>query len=190
MSEQQQQQQLTQPLEGIEAIDGEEFVQIPDYPNYWVSNKGRVWNNKRKREMGNTLPNGYIQVGLSHNGRTKFRYIHHLVMENFGEPCPEGCSEIDHKNHIRDDNRIENLRYVSKSDNNKNTSKYRDDVFEHFEKIPCEREEEIIPITEYAGHEFLDLFYCNGEFYINTNVSFKRLHIKSFNNSPQVRVKV
>lgn len=35
---------------------------------------------------------------------------------------PEGY-EIDHINHIRDDNRIENLRLVRKKDNQKNLSK-------------------------------------------------------------------
>lgn len=59
---------------------------------------------------------GYIQVGLSKNGKCKMFYIHRLVTLSF-----LGVSEleVDHKNHIRNDNRLENLEYVNHYENQK-----------------------------------------------------------------------
>jgi hypothetical protein len=45
--------------------------------------------------------------------------IHRLVLEHFIEKCPDNF-EADHINRVRTDNHIDNLRWVSKSDNNYN----------------------------------------------------------------------
>ena len=42
-------------------------------------------------------------------------------------PIPEGM-EIDHINHVKDDNRIENLRLVSHRDNSRNRKKRADNT--------------------------------------------------------------
>lgn len=59
--------------------------------------------------------NGYRHVGFMHK-----RYPAHRIIwvMHFG-PIPEGY-EIDHINHDRADNRVENLRLVSRLDNMKN----------------------------------------------------------------------
>lgn len=54
--------------------------------------------------------------------------VHRLVMEAFHGPCPDGM-EVDHKNRIRHDNRLENLTYCTHTENMHNTAKY-----EHVEK--------------------------------------------------------
>ena len=61
---------------------------------------------------------GYILLNIK--GK---RFLAHRVIWNivFGD-IPEGM-EIDHINHVRDDNRIENLRLVEKKDNQKNLSR-------------------------------------------------------------------
>lgn len=53
--------------------------------------------------------------------RRKLKQVHHVVWEMFNGPLKDG-EEIDHINHIRTDNRIENLRKVYRSDNVKNRS--------------------------------------------------------------------
>lgn len=45
---------------------------------------------------------------------------HRFVWEMHNGPIPTGL-EIDHINHIKDDNRIENLRLVDRSENMRNT---------------------------------------------------------------------
>lgn len=45
--------------------------------------------------------------------------VHRLVLETFVGPCPDGF-ECDHINRKRDDNYVENLRWVSKTENQRN----------------------------------------------------------------------
>ncbi|EAO7510846.1 HNH endonuclease [Salmonella enterica] len=58
---------------------------------------------------------GYVQVRL--NGRLTM--VHRIVWEMHFGPIPSGM-EIDHINRIKNDNRLQNLRLVTPSDNCKN----------------------------------------------------------------------
>lgn len=66
---------------------------------------------------------GYKRVSI---GNAKVRE-HRIVWEMFNGPIPEGY-EIDHINHIRSDNRLENLRLVTRKVNMRNTSKRSDNT--------------------------------------------------------------
>lgn len=88
---------------------------------YFVSNFGRIkssGNGERKRcesiLKGVKNKFGYLIVGLSKNGHQSSKYIHRLVAEAF-----LGKSElnVNHKNGIKTDNRIDNLEYVSSREN-------------------------------------------------------------------------
>jgi len=74
-------------MEGVELREGEQFVPIRCYENYYISNQGRCYNTKTKNFVGYKQPNGYIRVTLE--GKDKY-YIHRLVMEHFGAPEPDG----------------------------------------------------------------------------------------------------
>ena len=101
------------------ATNMEIFKDIKGYPGYQISNMGRVWSTKRNRYM-KPVPNnnGYLQIKLiAANGKRKGELVHRLVALHFIDN-PEGKAEVNHINHIRDDNRVENLEWVSKSENN------------------------------------------------------------------------
>ncbi|HDD9014168.1 TPA: HNH endonuclease [Escherichia coli] len=51
-------------------------------------------------------------------------YAHRIIWEMFNGPIPEG-HQIDHIWHDRLDNRIENLRLVTVTENNRNQSKFK-----------------------------------------------------------------
>ena len=96
---------------------------IKDYEGlYEISNLGRVKSLNYKRTgkekiLKNTVCNdGYLKVGLTKNGKDKVFRIHRLVAEAF-IPNPENKPFIDHINTIRDDNRIENLRWCTQKEN-------------------------------------------------------------------------
>lgn len=61
---------------------------------------------------------GYVMVTIM-NASIR---VHRLVWEIHNGPIPDGM-EVDHINHIRHDNRIENLRVVTKQVNGRNQSK-------------------------------------------------------------------
>lgn len=65
--------------------------------------------------FGHKMLNGYRDAVVS----GKHYYVHRLVAEAFHGLCPEGC-EIDHINRDRGDNRPENLRWVTRSENQRN----------------------------------------------------------------------
>lgn len=107
------------------------WVDIKDYEGlYQVSNQGRVRSldreviradGKKKTFKGKILKliknkkNGYLYVSIK--GKTYL--VHRLVAEAF-IPNPENKPDIDHINTVRDNNKAENLRWVTKSENMNN----------------------------------------------------------------------
>jgi len=105
-------------------IAEEEWRPIFEYEGvYEVSSLGRVKRvagcnssksgSIRKSHVGN---NGYVVMNLSKNGSVKGFSEHRLVTRAFLGPCPDGM-QVNHKNGIRHDNRLENLEYLTPSDN-------------------------------------------------------------------------
>ena len=94
---------------------------IPEYPGYQVSNFGRV---KSFRSGGIILKDagdsyGYRIVVLCNEKGRKTKTIHRLVALAF-IPNPNNKREVDHINTIRTDNRVENLRWVTRKENARN----------------------------------------------------------------------
>ena len=99
---------------------------IKDYEGlYQVSNLGEVksLNYHRTREEKIIKPSrhcsGYLQVCLCKDCEQKVLKVHRLVAAAF-IPNPENKPCIDHINAIRDDNRVENLRWVTPKENSGN----------------------------------------------------------------------
>lgn len=80
--------------------------------NYSVSNFGRVRNDKYNTPLNPALCNGYLCVNLF--GKTN--YVHRLVAKAF-IPNFDSLPEVNHKNEIKSDNRIENLEWITHKDN-------------------------------------------------------------------------
>lgn len=94
-------------------------------PLYEVSTEGQV-----RKISNNFYPksfvdkDGYLSCSLSYgNGIKKKHRIHRLVAHAF-IPNPENKPEVNHINSKRDDNRVENLEWVTRSENEKHA--YRD----------------------------------------------------------------
>ena len=101
------------------ATNMEVFKDIKGYRDYQISNKGRVWNARKQRFVATFLNNnGYEQVHMyANNGKRKNELVHRLVAIAFIDN-PERKPEVNHINHIRNDNVVENLEWVTKSENN------------------------------------------------------------------------
>lgn len=96
---------------------------IDEYPNYQVSNMGRVKNIKTGKLLKPIIGGGnYLQVNLYENGKRKTHKIHKLVSYYFQEICGlyfDGC-ECDHLDTNRINNNVENLRNVTPLENHNN----------------------------------------------------------------------
>lgn len=87
--------------------------------HYQVSNLGRVKGIKfvKERIIKGNAPLGYPMVGLRKPGEKRRHIkIHRLVYSAFIGDIPNGM-EINHKNGIRHDNRLENLECVTRRGN-------------------------------------------------------------------------
>lgn len=88
---------------------------IPSFLQYFASRNGKIFRNGR--EISQRSNNrGYNIVTLSTNGIVNTRYVHRLVCEAFYGPCPTG-RECAHLNGDRQDNRADNLQWVTKQEN-------------------------------------------------------------------------
>ena len=87
---------------------------IESHPAYEVSNTGLV--RRGEKLLGTLNPDGYWRVMLSNNGQIKMFLTHRLVALAF-IPNPENKPHIDHINHNKQDNRVENLRWATRVEN-------------------------------------------------------------------------
>jgi hypothetical protein len=82
---------------------------------YQVSDFGRVRRDGRILK-GSAAGKGYRKIILCVAGTRQHKYIHELVLEIFVGPRPQGM-EAAHNNGQRDDNRLANLRWDTRSGN-------------------------------------------------------------------------
>jgi hypothetical protein len=73
-----------------------------------------------RRLAGGVGDNGYLVVYLSYDGRRCKRYIHILVARAFIGLCPVG-KEVNHKDRNRQNPRLDNLEYLTRSQNNRHS---------------------------------------------------------------------
>ena len=100
----------------------ETWKTIPGFPDYEVSDQGRIRSYARGKvrymKPGRTRK-GYLRESLAADGRNHTMAVHRLVLEAFVGPRPAGY-QCDHINAVRDDNRLVNLRWVTAKENRHN----------------------------------------------------------------------
>ena len=133
---------------------------------------------------------GYVLISLNDgNGYHQFRK-HRLIAEQF-IPNSDNFPCVDHINHIRDDNRIENLRWCSASDNNLNKSFNNGVQYEFVDSIPVDSIKVLFYDTRCERRNFDDnkYFYNIDEdiFYGRiTDTLYKVLHINVIKDNTNV----
>lgn len=95
-------------------------VKVPEYPWYFATPSGHVFTTRkgRIRRLKETEHHpGYLYVSLTDgSGHTKSVPLHRVIAMTF-LPNPDGLRDVNHKNMVKNDNRLENLEWVSHADN-------------------------------------------------------------------------
>lgn len=113
-----------------ESTSVERWLPVVGFPDYRVSDQGRVWSNCRmifrsdgaRRLVGGNMikvhldTGGYSQVCLPRNGRQAPCRVHIMVLEAFVGPCPQG-HEACHEDGDRSNARLSNLRWDTRGAN-------------------------------------------------------------------------
>jgi hypothetical protein len=100
--------------ENIENPDGKE---IEEYPNYIVTKDGKIYSKSHKKYISSRDNSGYQYVTLYNNsGKGKDFSIHYLVATLY-IPNLNNFPIVNHKNHNRSDNIVENLEWVTYNEN-------------------------------------------------------------------------
>ena len=146
----------------------DEYEIFDQYPFYIRKKK----NQKIVKE--GLMNNDYVRVYL--NG--DLYYKHKLVAMHFIEnDSPLIKTEVDHINHDRSDYHLENLRWCSPSQNQRNKSSYKGVECEYIEYD--DMPDDLVEVRDYGKHKFEDYYYSpeNNRFYFDTGINLRVLHI-------------
>jgi hypothetical protein len=119
----------------IEDMEGEIWLDLKGYEGlYKISNYGRVKSLEKKGSKKESIKRGFVQykgyvkVQLRKENIHKNYFVHRLVLINF---LHESKLEVNHKNMIKTDNRVENLEYVTGSENVQHAKKITNRIWHH-----------------------------------------------------------
>ena len=137
-----------------------------------------IRNQKTNKLLSENLQNGYIRVNLNCIKYQKHRLIALQFIQN-----PEKLDYVDHINHIRSDNRIQNLRWVSSKENSRNKSIHKNIDYNFIDYAEF-NDDDLMVVDEYNDHEFKDYYYNmeTNRFYYDTGVNYRELHINYCEN--------
>jgi hypothetical protein len=104
--------------DSIAKLKGLNYRYIGDSHGYYVVDDGRVFSIAKGdflKQFNDTY--GYSVVNIYYGDGMKTRKVHRLVAEAFIRN-DEHCEAVNHKNEIKNDNRAENLEWVTVKQNN------------------------------------------------------------------------
>lgn len=103
------------------------MAKIQGYENYEIDELGQIWSLPKKTRKGIRMikplkhpKTGYMYVDLCMDGKIKKFTVHRLVALNL-IPNPENKEQVNHINGDKTDNRVENLEWVTRSENQKHS---------------------------------------------------------------------
>ncbi|KAA6363746.1 MAG: hypothetical protein EZS28_040725 [Streblomastix strix] len=111
---------------------------------------------------------GYVDIKLN---RVPYR-LHRVLAIQF-IPNPDNLPEIDHINRNKSDNRLENLRWVTRSQNQKNKTSNHGVQYEYVDELS----DDAIEITDYGDYKFEFYYYDNNDFWFYNGVQYRKLHM-------------
>lgn len=103
------------------------------------------------------IQTGYLEVNLHKDNKPKTTTVHTIVFHSFNDLCKKEKYHIDHIDNNKENNFLENLRYIPRSENLKKSRSLYNGYWKNFSK------EEIEFIRSYTGQqkELCKIFNCS-----------------------------
>ena len=99
----------------------EQWKQVTNFPDYWVSSEGRIWSEKSHKFLSQCRTGklrNYLMVKLCNNEiKNKTYRVHRLVLETFSPIDDMENMTVNHINEDTLDNRLENLEWLTRKEN-------------------------------------------------------------------------
>lgn len=149
----------------------EGFITLDLLPNFEISTTiPHVFKKKDSNTLINQSINNVGYYTISLDGNTYL--VHRLIAQQF-IPNPENFSDVNHKNKCRTDNRVENLEWISHTNNLKQRKPYKKQKSEFVNEIESKT---IINIGDYCGYN-LDRYYFD---YVDNTIYLKQSRTNKF----------
>ena len=101
-------------------MGNEEWLPVPDWGNYEVSNTGKVRNVKFNRELKQFSDGNYLQTSFSQDGKRDVRRVHLIVAAVF-ERNPNNLPFINHEDGNKLNNNDWNLKGCTAKENSEHS---------------------------------------------------------------------
>ena len=113
---------------------------VDGFSRYVICRHGNVVNEETKTVLNGTITNnGYRQYNLQTDDGTNKKMSGHRLVALAFLPNPEHKPMVDHKDRVKTNNHISNLRWATNGENKINTGlykrKYKGDGFRHIRKV-------------------------------------------------------
>lgn len=155
---------------------------IKGYPNYQISNYGRIWSKYTQRYLKPYLKkSGYYSVGLTAiNGKLKTERLHRLVALNFVEN-PNGYSVVNHKDGDKTNNRASNLEWCTVAQNTKhaydnNLSGFQETALKNLDKLNNIYNPHNVAVEAYFNEKYVGTYKSKETASKATGVSVKTIY--------------
>ena len=103
-------------MDNQQLSDKTEWREVKEYNHYEVNQFGEIRHKIRKKILKPRINNGYQYVNFKINGKNINFSVHRIVANAF-IPNPNGYTEVNHKDYNRSNNCVDNLEWVSSSQN-------------------------------------------------------------------------
>lgn len=136
-------------FEKTEVFDFEGAKPIKGIQGYFITEDGSVFNKKGLKLKQVKSKNGYMRVSLHH-----IHYLVHRLVANTFIENPLSLPQGNHKNEIRDDNRVENLEWISCKDNLNYSHIIEKASIAKFQKVKCKTTGEVFNCIKSACKKY------------------------------------
>ena len=128
------------------------WEELRDHADYEINRSypHQIRKKSNQRILKESLCNSYLQVRLNEK-----KYYKHRLIALQWLPNPNNLPYIDHLNHVRNDNRLSNLMWVTHEENANNLG-----TTNHGRKINyVDLPEDVIPVDHYNQHRFMGYYF-------------------------------